>query len=168
MCILYIYYTEPRDIPESYFLDEELDSDYEAFIMSLRDISTQSSGGIADKISPHSSASKKKRRRKVSDRNEPGIPPVSPVSPEPSQENMCDKRNSLTLSDSSKDDRLSPTIQIATSTPQRSRLSQKGHSGTTMNRRRLSDLFQPPEKENVSVVASRSADSVLPNVPQRR
>lgn len=168
MCILFIYYTEPRDIPESYFLDEELDSDYEAFIMSLRDISTQSSGGIADKISPQSSASKKKKRRKVSDRNEPGIPPVSPVSPEPSQENMCDKRNSLTLSDSSKDDRLSPTIQIATSTPQRSRLSQKGHSGAMMNRRRLSDLFQPPEKEDVSVVASRSADSVLPNVPQRR
>lgn len=168
-CVLYICHTEPRDIPESYFLDEELDADYEAFIMSLRNVSIQSSGSISDKISPQSSASKKKKKRKVSDRNDPGISPVSPVvSPEPSQENMCDRRNSLTPSDNSKNERLSPTVQITTSTPQRSRLSQKGHNGTMMNRRRLSDLFQSPDKEEVSVVASRSADSVLPNVPQRR
>lgn len=154
---------EPQDIPESYFMDEELDSDYETFISSLKDISNQSSGGALDKISPQSSGLKKKRKRKAGDRNEQGVP-LSPISPDLSQENVCDRRNSLPPSDS-KEERLSPTVTV-TSTPQRPQLSQKTHNGT-MNRRRLSDLFQQQDKD-ISVVASRSVDSALPNVPQRR
>ena len=161
-------YTEPQDIPESYFLDEELDSDYETFITSLKDISVQSSIGSADKVSPQSSStSKKRKKRRTGDRNEPIVPPVSPISPDPSQENMCPRRNSLTPSDGGKDEQLSPTILVNSSTPQRSRLSQKGHNNT-MNRRRLSDMFQQPDKA-ASVVASRSIDSALSNnLPPRR
>ena len=160
-------YIEPQDIPESYFLDEELDSDYDTFITSLKDISVQSSGGISDKVSPQSSASKKRKKKRTGDRNEPSVPPVSPVSPEPSQENMYHRRSSLTPSDSGREEQMSPTVLVTSSTPHRSRLSQKGRNDT-MNRRRLSDLFQQPDKENTSVVASKSADSILPSVPQRR
>lgn len=168
-CVVYRHctchsYIEPQDIPESYFLDEELDSDYETFITSLKDISVQLSGSASDKVSPQSSTSKKKKRKKTSDRNEP---PVSPVSPEPNQENMYRRQNSLTPSDSGREEQISPTVLVTSSTPHRSRLAQKGHNDT-MNRRRLSDLFQQPEKENTSVVASKSADTVIPNVPQRR
>ena len=166
ICTPHLSYIEPQDIPESYFLDEELDSDYDTFITSLKDISVQSSG-ISDKVSPQSSASKKRKKKRAGDRNEPSVPPVSPVSPEPSQENMYHRRSSLTPSDSSREEQMSPTVLVTSSTPHRSRLSQKGHNDT-MNRRRLSDLFQQPDKENTSVVASKSADSILPSVPQRR
>lgn len=144
-----------------------MDSDYETFITSLKDVSIQSSGSISDKVSPQSSTSKKKKKRKTGDRNESGIPPVSPISPDLSQENMCGRQNSLTQSDGSKDEQLSPTAPMTSSTPQRSWMTHKGHNGM-MNRRRLSDLFQQPDKENVSVVASRSVDSALHNVPCRR
>lgn len=158
---------EPQEIPESYFLDEELDSDYETFISSLKDIAGQSSGSALDKISPQVAASKKKRKKKTGDRSDSSIP-VSPISPDPSQENIFNRQNSLPPSDS-KEERLSPTatIPVTSSTPQRSWLSQRSHNGT-MNRRRLSDFFQQPDKDNVSVVASRSADSVFPNLSQRR
>ena len=142
-------------------MDEELDSDYETFITSLKDISVQLSGSALDKVSPQSSTSKKKKRKRTGDRN------VSPVSPEPSQENMYHRQNSLTPSDGGREEQISPTVLVASSTPNRSRLTQKGHNDT-MNRRRLSDLFQQPDKENTSVVASKSADTVIPNVPQRR
>ena len=166
--ILHRSYTEPQDIPESYFLDEELDSDYETFITSLKDISVQSSVGGADKVSPQSSsASKKRKKRKAGDKNEPVVPPVSPISPDQSQENVCPGRNSLSPSGDRIDEQLSPTALVKSSTPQRSRLSQKGHNNT-MNRKRLSDLFQQPDKAT-SVVASRSVDSALSNnVPPRR
>ena len=164
ICSAHLSYIEPQDIPESYFLDEELDSDYETFVASLKDISVQSSGGASDKVSPQSSASKKKRKKRTSDRNEP---PVSPISPDPSQENMYHRRSSLTPSDGGREEQVSPTVLVTSSTPHRSRLSQKGHNNT-MNKRRLSDLFQQPDKENTSVVANKSADSVLSHVPQRR
>ena len=160
-----IHHIEPQDIPESYFLDEELDSDYESFITSLKDISIQSSGGTSDKVSPQSSASKKKKRRKTGDRNELGISPTSPVSPDPSQER--DKRNSLTQSNGSKEECVSPTIPVMLSTPQRSQVTQKSRNGK-MNRRRLSDLFQQSDKDNVPVVTSRSVDTVFPKLPQTR
>jgi len=146
-------------------LDEELDSDFETFISSLKDISNQSSGSALDKISPQSSASKKKRKRKTGDRSEQGVP-SSPISPDLSQENVCDRRNSLPPTDS-KEERLSPPVTMTLSTPQRSQQSQKTRNNT-MNRRRLSDLFQQQDKEDTSVVASSSVDSVLSNVPQRR
>lgn len=144
-------------------MDEELDSDFETFISLLKDASNhQSGGGISDKVSPQSSATKKRRKRKTSEKNELGVPSVSSVSPDPGQENMYDRQNSLTPD--GKEERLSPTVLMTSSTPQRSRLSQLGHN-SMMNRRRLSDLFQQPDKDNVSVAASRSVDSTL---PQRR
>ena len=141
-----------------------MDSDYETFITSLKDISVQSSGGASDKVSPQSSTSKKKKRKRTGDRNEPA---ASPVSPEPNQENMYYRQNSLTPSDGGGEEQISSTVLVAPSTPHRSRLAQKGHNDT-MNRRRLSDLFQQSDKENTSVVASKSADTVITKVPQRR
>ena len=163
MCI-----TDPQDIPESYFRDEELDSDYETFITSLGESSSQLSIPGIDKVSPQSAASKKRKRKRNSDSKSESGTTTSPTSPGASQgATTPDRRGSLTdTTTPSKEDTMSPPAPVMASTPRRSRSSEKTVNGS-MNRKRLSDLFQPQDKQNASVTPSKSADAVL-TAPQRR
>jgi len=162
-----MHLTEPQDIPESYFLDEELDSDYETFITSLGESSSQLSIPSLDKVSPQSVASKKRKRKRNSDstsRSESGIT-TSPTSPGACQgATTSDRHASITETTPIKEDMMTPPAPVMASTPRRSRSSEKS---VNISRKRLSDLFQTQDKENVSVTTSRSADTVL-TVPRGR